>query len=204
MERNLTQQTKEVDYLKVRSSLIIVGVVITLVLAAGSIQAENDPSMDELREELIFDVDEFRGITFIKHQRENKSVSKPGARFLPYIGHDDSLKWMFARAYYRGNGWIFMEQVYVIIDGKRYQTPKYPSGSDLVDHDVFTGGVSETIHFRWQDVEELGRAIANASVNSEIKVRFFGDKYFDFVLTPEDIQAWKEIVYYFDNIQIGD
>ena len=122
--------------------------------------------MDSSRR-IDFDVDEFRD--YISTSVEQKF--KPGARFLPYIGHDDSLKWMFARAYYRGNGWIFMEQVYVIIDGKRYQTPKYPSGSDLVDHDVFTGGVSETIHFRWQDVEELGRAIANASVNSEIKVR---------------------------------
>ncbi|NMB11870.1 MAG: hypothetical protein GX977_06250 [Firmicutes bacterium] len=187
-----------------RTVAVLSLMTLLILLFCISSYAEQVFSMKDLEDKLIFEHDEFRGITFINHPREQAGRSVREIRFLPYIGRNDSSKWMFLRAYYKGKSWIFMEQVYVLVDGERYVTPVYHSYSDLVQHHTFSGGVIEIIDFKWSDSEiaKLGKAIVNSHPDATVKVRFAGRENRDFELTAEDVMAWKEVIYYFDNLEI--
>lgn len=167
---------------------------------------EIERRMNSIKSQLRKDYDEFRQITFLEHKQDPNTLSREKPYFFPYIGYDQSGKWMFARARIFTEEWIFMEQVMVVIGNRTYSTPVYPSYSDLVTHDVWTGGVFERIDFRWSDseVEELGRAIADAPLGTTIKVRFAGSRRnFDFTLSRSQHQAWKDMIFYYDHLEVG-
>jgi len=83
-----------------------------------------------------------------------------------------------------------------------YETPVYDMFSDNVTHDVWYGGVYERIDFKGSDsqVNELIREVVNAPLGTQIKFRVEGEEYYrEFTMTREEHQAWKDIMYFYDN-----
>lgn len=185
-------------------------------MAPAPLTPEQQEELMRVETRLEISYDEFRGITFVSHQYESgrytsvTRVESGNVSIYPYIGYDDSSKWMFLKATYQGRDWLFMDQVYVVSDDWRYNTPRYPSHLDLVQRDSGGGQVREIIHFRARDpgVEEMIRAVSSvASVTSpgfgkDIRIRFQGSRgTIDFDLGPLERSAWEDILFYFDHLE---
>lgn len=192
--------------------LLALSVLLVLPMSA---YAESPADIVDLAAKLNFNKDDFRGVTFVTHPLENAFRSRQvesgrqlcGFRcevtLYPYIGYDDSSKWMFLRLHYRGSRWLLAEQVYVLVNEDRFVTPVYSPLSQFVDRGVTTTGVHETIHFRESDagVGELIRAVAAAGDGDSVRVRFSGSRgNIDFALTPEERTAWKEVLDFYEQL----
>lgn len=168
-------------------------------------ERETSQRMQKLAKAFRRTYDEFRQITFIEHPLDPETLAFGKPYFFPYIGYNKESKWMFLRMQMYTEDWLFADSVIVLVGDKSYSTPQYESYDRNVTHDVWSGGVFERIDFRWSDVEvqSLGRAIASAPLGTKIKVRFQGKQHKDFTLTQAEHLAWKDMIFYFDNLKPG-
>lgn len=167
--------------------------------------------MQKLRDTLVFRHDEFQGVTFVTHPKETQahrrvesfcSARRCSVSLMPYIGYGNSSKWMFVRVFYMHTKWLFMDQIYVVVDGQRFQSAKYRSYSDRVTRRTTGTNVWETIDFDRADkgIDDIVHAIAVAPTNASVRVRFAGDAgNLDFELGEEDLIAFKDMLFFYDN-----
>lgn len=149
--------------------------------------------------------DEFRGVGFLQHpdRRAQANIYRPRAYFYPYIGYDQNSYWVWVRAVYEADSWLFINQVMVLVGDKVYKTERVSIFDDNVVREVESGGIMERVDFsmRLSGTKDLAYAIANAQEGEEIKVRFVGDTYhYDFYLSTPVRRAWQDIIWYYDRV----
>lgn len=153
--------------------------------------------------------DDFTRVTFLEPQRKFQEPASwsNGTKgfFYPYIGFNNDEKWVFLRAQLFLKTWAFMERVVVIVDGTVYQSPKYTAINNHVTRRVRNSSVFEQIDMSWRHagVESIMRTIADAPLGTTIKVRFSGEMNYDFVMSERQHQVWKDMIFYFDHLDVG-
>jgi len=169
----------------------------------GAIDAKKKEKLEKAKRVLRVTKDEFKETTFYNHYLDPKKNPTKGKIYLfPYIGVNQVHKWYFLRLHMYLDDWLFAEKVYAIVGNKHYETPAYDSLNKNVTHDVWYNGIHENIDFDGDNsqVNSLVRAVVNAPLGTKIKFRIEGiDHYRDITMTREEQQAWKDVMYFYDN-----
>jgi len=166
--------------------------------------------LEKARKALWPKEDKFKNVTFIMHDLDPDNLAKGKIYLFPYIGTTGiypssdygSNKWYFLRLQMYFDDWIFAEKVDALVGDVKYETPVYDMFDDNVTQEVWNYGVFEKIDFKDSDsqVDELVRAVVNAPIGTNIKFRIEGkDHYREFTMTREEHQAWKDVMYFYDN-----
>ena len=166
----------------------------------NAIDAQKKVELTRVRNTLRKSRDEFKEATFYEHYLDLEGMW--GFFLFPYIGVDNNHKWYFLRLHMYSADWLFADKIYAIVGDNKYETPVYDMFNDNVTQEVVSGGVYERIDFKGSDfqVNELVRAVVNAPLGTRIKFRVEGkNDYFDFAMSRENHQAWKDIMYFYDN-----
>lgn len=172
-------------------------------------EREVQQRMQALKKKLTVSTDEFSGNTTVSHplMTDFRTLPRTAPRLLPMILYDNEHKSMIMMAMIVRNEWLFMDSITVKVGDFVVSTPKYTSLSDNVRQKVLDdGNVFETIIAPWTDpgVEVIGRAIAEAPLGTAIRVRLSGSEgNVDYTMTRAEHQAWKDMVFYYDNLKVG-
>jgi hypothetical protein len=96
--------------------------------------------------------------------------------------------YIYLKAHYAGEDWIFATEVIAKVGDKQYYSSKLKKGDDLLFENIADGKVFEILHLTSpKDDVSLIAAIALAPDNLEITIRFNGDQKFkDITLSKED------------------
>lgn len=101
-----------------------------------------------------------------------------------YVGLADGRAFMRWDIDYKGDDWIFIDEIMFLIDGTRYDIPVYRY--DDISTDVCCGGTVFELYDRKVDSPEILLRIVNAR---EVKIRVSGDDgYHDHTLTRRQIE----------------
>ncbi|OYX86817.1 MAG: hypothetical protein B7Y83_00320 [Flavobacteriales bacterium 32-34-25] len=102
------------------------------------------------------------------------------------------------RSRYTGKDWIFMNYVKFLVDDNTYDIEvKDPL------RNVYTGMVTETA-VKYVDLEMLGIINKIINSNTEVNVRFLGNKgNFDFIMNKRSLTAMKEVLDLYNKIRVN-
>lgn len=165
---------------------------------------------ERIKKNIIEEHDEFKKITIYVHVLEKKNIINKMFSIFPFIGKSKTEKWfilrlMLYRSFNSYRSWLFVNEIIALVNDKSYDIPSYTLTRSFVDRGLLNNGYYERINFPCteQKVVEFVRAIVDEPLGTKIKFRIYGSKgYIDYTLTKEEHLAWKDIMYFYDKINL--
>lgn len=172
------------------------------IINIKGIQNFNDNESNSITDDFFIQTneDKFKGLTFIEDSRSSTYTGEKNdkAYFHPYFylkENETKSDYFRARIQYKSNDWLFLERVFLLIDGKKYE----------FKGEVKRDNTSSTV-LEWMDVkintDLLEEIIQHHKNGGNISFRLVGDSYeSDYILNNWQIKGIINIfnVYYNHN-----
>ena len=181
--------------------LILLAAIAALssVLVADTL--ETKAKMRDAASRLDIGIDEFTD--FVNYHHVNFSYDS--CQFIPCLVSDTQRSHVtyLIDAEYNGKDFVNMDGVIVLVGHRRFETTW---DSTETSRKLFESGAWENKELAPSDFDDtmIVSAICDAPDDTVIKVRLNGSSRQDFVMSPAQRQAWKDVTYYYRNFEYRD